>query len=318
MSGIRTLADVRQLESWSLEQLALPTSTYLALRDTAERSPAAPALSFFFDAERYHQVCSWTYAELLDAITRAANAFHALGVAADDVLAFVLPNLPETHFCIWGGEAAGIVMPVNPLLDGAQIAELLRAAKVKVLVTLAPTPGHDTWERLAPQLEQLPNIEQVVWVSFAPYLNEAAASAVQALAKAERQRLGRVVHDLRELMGRQPGDQLVGGRMIRSEERSSYFCTGGTTGLPKIAVRTHGAEVANAWEVAAFLGEQSVRKRFFCGLPLFHVNAQLVTGLLPWLQGDHVVLGTPLGYRTPGLLANFWKIVEHFGISFLS
>ena len=41
-------------------------------------------------------------------------------------------------------------------------------------------------------------------------------------------------------------------------------------------------------------------KAIFCGLPLFHVNAVLVTGLLPFSRGAHVILGTPQGYRGDG------------------
>ncbi|MFX8681196.1 AMP-binding protein, partial [Acinetobacter baumannii] len=78
---------------------------------------------------------------------------------------------------------------------------------------------------------------------------------------------------------------------------SSCFCTGGTTGLPKIAVRTHGGEVSNTWSAAQFLGDSVGHgKTIFCGLPLFHVNAVLVTGLLPFSRGAHVLLGTPQGY----------------------
>ncbi|HTO63481.1 MAG TPA: hypothetical protein VMM15_19735 [Bradyrhizobium sp.] len=52
--------------------------------------------------------------ELLAEITRAANALSAFGVNAEHPVAYVLPNLPETHFTIWGGEAAGVVLAVNP------------------------------------------------------------------------------------------------------------------------------------------------------------------------------------------------------------
>ena len=56
----------------------------------------------------------------------------------------------------------------------------------------------------------------------------------------------------------------------------------------------------------------------FCGLPLFHVNAVLVTGLLPLSRGAHVILGTPQGYRGDGVMARFWEIVERHRISFFS
>jgi acyl-CoA synthetase (AMP-forming)/AMP-acid ligase II len=51
---------------------------------------------------------------------------------------------------------------------------------------------------------------------------------------------------------------------------------------------------------------------------LFHVNAQIGTGLLPWLTGGHVVLATPQGYRGPGLLQQFWSVVEHYKLNWFS
>ena len=37
-----------------------------------------------------------------------------------------------------------------------------------------------------------------------------------------------------------------------------------------------------------------------CGLPLFHANAPLLTGLAPFSIGASVVLLTPTGYRDAG------------------
>ena len=119
----------------------------------------------------------------------------------------------------------------------------------------------------------------------------------------------------RNAMLSQPADRLVAPRTITEGTRSSYFCTGGTTGAPKIAIRTHGNEVFDAWAAAQFFQTSEGQRTVFCGLPLFHVNAQLVTGLLPWMQGDHVVLGTPEGYRGNGVIARFWEIVAHYRVS---
>ena len=59
-------------------------------------------------------------------------------------------------------------------------------------------------------------------------------------------------------------------------------------------------------------------KAIFCGLPLFHVNAVLVTGLLPFSRGAHVILGTPEGYRGEGVVPRFWELVERHKINFFS
>ncbi|WP_371227040.1 acyl-CoA synthetase [Pseudomonas sp. QE6] len=316
---VQTLADITGLESIPLAERHLAPSTYEALRRTAERVPEAPALSFFPQASDFRHTFDWNYAQLFAEITRAANAFHDLGIAPGEVLAFLLPNLPETHFTIWGGEAAGIVMAINPLLEARQITSLLQSAKASVVVTLAPTSGSDSWARLATQLGDLPTVRHVVWVSMEAYVGEPQRAALRAMAERERaQHSGVSIHDLRTLMDAQPGTHLKSGRQIRPDERSSYFCTGGTTGLPKIAARTHGSEVFNAWAMAAHLQPRSSSQVIFCGLPLFHVNGQLVTGLMPWALGDHVILGTAQGYRDPEVIPHFWEMVEHFGINFFS
>ncbi|WP_166359654.1 acyl-CoA synthetase [Pseudomonas akapageensis] len=316
---VQTLNDIEKLERVPLSARGLAPSTYAALRQAVERTPQAPALSFFADAADFTRTFEWNYYQLFADITRAANAFHDLGIKPGEVLAFILPNLPETHFTIWGGEAAGIVMAINPLLEAKQIAGLLNAAKASVVVTLAPSGGSDLWPKLASQLDQLPTVRHVVWVSMEPYVAEPVRVAMKAVAQKERDlHSGIAIHDLLSLMNAQPHTHLKSGRQIRQDERSSYICTGGTTGLPKIAARTHGSEVFNAWAMAAHLQPRRSGQVIFCGLPLFHVNGQLVTGLMPWTQGDHVILGTPHGYRGEGVITRFWEMVEHFGINFFS
>ncbi|POA19669.1 acyl-CoA synthetase [Pseudomonas sp. FW300-N1A1] len=316
---VQTLNDIESLERVPLSERGLASSTYDALRQAAEYFPKAPALSFFADAADFKRTYEWNYSQLFADITRAANAFHDLGIKPGEVLAFVLPNLPETHFTIWGGEAAGIVMAINPLLEAKQMAGLLNAAKVSVVVTLAPTGGSDLWPKLASQLDQLPTVRSVVWVSMEPYVVEPVRGTLKAVALKERDlHRGIAIHDWQSLMNTQPHTHLKSGRQIRQDECSSYICTGGTTGLPKIAARTHGSEVFNAWAVSAHLQPRSGGQVIFCGLPLFHVNGQLVTGLMPWTQGDHVILGTPQGYRGEGVIPRFWEMVEHFGINLFS
>lgn len=168
---IRTLSEIAELEKVALSEQQLPSSTYAAVKAQAEKTPELPALTFFFDATHYERVHEWSYRQLFAEITRAANAFTRLGLKQDEVVAFILPNLPETHFTIWGGEAAGIAMPINPLLEAAQIGDLLRAAHAKIVVTLAPMPGTDLWQKLASQLDSLPDIETVVWVNLARYVS---------------------------------------------------------------------------------------------------------------------------------------------------
>lgn len=306
MSGIASIADVLAIERQPAAPL--PDSTYEMIGAAARAHPDAPALSFFPRVEGHVRPDVWDYRTLFAGITATANFLHELGVGRDDVVAFVLPNLPQTHLAIWGGQAAGIAFAINPLQEPAAIAELLDAAAAKVLITLAPAPGMDLWPKLQPLLGRVRSLEHVVLVD--PGRRGAAPGPAG-------EHFG--IHDLDGGLRRQPVDRLVSGRVIRPGDRSSYFCTGGTTGAPKIAMRTQGNEVANAWSVGQWLGDGiAPGKTLFCGLPLFHVNGVLVTGLLPFSRGAHVILGTPAGFRGDGVIEHFWELVERHRINFFS
>jgi len=310
MHAIASLADVLTLEREPAP--ALPSSTYDMIAATAAAFPQAPALSFFANVKDHRHPQTWTYAELLAGINATANLLHEIGLGANDVVAVVLPNLPQTHLALWGGQANGIVFPINPLLEASAIVNLLAAGHATVLVTLAP--GTDLWRKLVPEIGRIPSLERVLLIDPAGTLH---AEAVEAASAELPDRIG--VQDFTAALGRQPVDRLLSGRRIAAGDRSSYFCTGGTTGAPKIAVRTHGNEVANAWGVGQLLSDgMGPGRNIFCGLPLFHVNAVLVTGLLPFSRGAHVVLGTPQGYRDAGLVSHFWEIVAHHRINFFS
>ncbi|MDR3448577.1 MAG: acyl-CoA synthetase [Alphaproteobacteria bacterium] len=330
MRPVATYADVLRIEEqgWPTN---LPSNTYDAIRQGAAIDPDAPALSFFMSADSIGEAEVWTYRDLLRRITQTANAFHELGLRKDDVIAFVLPNLPETHFTIWGGEATAIVAAFNPLLEARTLATLLAAAKAKALVTLAPFPDSDLWLRLQPELAAVDSLQHIVLVNLAdriqgPVKKWARQAQEHEVAKycgdggVQAKLPAHVaVHDFWTIVDRQQDDHLCSDRQIAAEDISSFFCTGGTTGLPKIAMRQHGAEVANAWSVTAFLGDViGPGKTLFCGLPLFHVNGVLVTGLVPFSKGAHVVLGTPQGYRGVGVVRRFWEIVELFKVNFFS
>jgi fatty-acyl-CoA synthase len=330
MKGVANVEDVLAIEAQ--EHLAdLPSSTYEMICRGAAINPMAPALSFFATADDLRSAECWTYSELVRDVTRTANMFTRLGVQRDSVVAYVLPNLAETHFVIWGGEAAGIVCAINPLLEGEAIGELLNASGASVLVTLAPFPGTDLWQKVQALLRKVPGLQHLVLVNPADRMPGERGLAARMLQRAECSTLhgpggihGAVpahvgIHDFSTAIARESGAALSSARVMSIDDVSSFFCTGGTTGVPKIAIRRHGNEVANARNVGQFLGESiGPGKTIFCGLPLFHVNAVIVTGLLAFSRGAHVVLGTPQGYRGEGVVKHFWEIVEHYRINFFS
>ena len=323
MSGFRDLRDIEALEAIPLTERGLPASTYEMIRKGAAQHPAATALIFFLQGTAYQRSARHTFRQVIANIDTAANLFQSLGVTASDTISLILPNVPEMLWSLWGGEVAGAVNPINPLLEPDAIRDILLAVQPRVLVTLAPFPRTDIWEKVAGIAEQIPSLRTILRVDLRRYLPGWMRPLVRFsdTKLLRQQRLGRLaVVDFAKAMQHTPaGQQESQGsrRGVTPDTISAYFHTGGTTGIPKIAPHTQGNDVFDAWAASQNVA-LGPGKTLFCGLPLFHVNSYIVSCLIPWSRGATVVLGTPGGFRGEGVIPNFWKIVEHYRINFFS
>lgn len=318
MSGFKNLAEIEAMEQTPLAERNYPATTYEMLQQGAAVNPGNTALHFFLQGTAYDKPTSYTYRQLMNAITQTANMLHDLGISKNDVVSMILPSLPQAHFTIWGGEAAGIVNPINPLLEPQQMADIMNAAETKVLVTLGAFPGVDIWQKVASIADQIPTLETILQVHMENFLPVVKKIAVKFMArKIETPDVRAKILDFDKMMTGYPGETLTSGRIIQPDDIASYFHTGGTTGTPKLATHTHANEVADTFFGLATL-PVTHETVMFCGLPLFHVNGVVVTGSIPFSQGATVVLGTPAGYRGEGVIPNFWKIVEHYRINYFS
>lgn len=312
--SLARLSDIEAFErQYPLAERDLPASTYALLQRSAERFGDLPALSFLASGSLEDQPWRISYAELFAKVTQTANGLHRLGLRPGQAVSFLLPNLPQTHFVIWGGEAAGIVNAINPLLEPEHIAELIRASNTSVLVTLGPFPGTDLWQKVSALGDLLPELPTIVTVDLANLLPEPQRSAI----KAQRPALPAGVLDFDELLAAAPADYLESARVIQPDDIASYFHTGGTTGTPKLAPHTHFNEVAMA-EIIGLHGRYAPDDVLLCGLPLFHVNGVMVSGLAAFHRGAQVLLPGPQGYRNPALIKDFWKLVERYRVSSFS
>lgn len=292
MAHIHSRADIEAIEHMPFAEQQLPASTYAMIRQSALAFPDRPALIFFPDGEHYREALQVTYRQLLGRIHQVANMLADCGVGPTDVVSLLLPNLPQTHFALWGAEAAGIVNPINPLLEASQIVDILRAARTKVLIALGPLPGSDIWEKVVTIRPQVPSLITVIQVLGSPGPEKEWISFETQVEQ-------------------YPADRLLSERTIVPGDLAAYFHTGGTTGSPKLARHTHANEVFDAWAITQ-VGDSTAEDVFLCGLPLFHVNAVHVTGLAPLSIGASLVLLGPTGYRDPGVVKHFWKIVEYY------
>lgn len=312
--NISSLEDLQALETTPFEERIEHSSTYDLLRDKASQYAEQTALSFLLQGSADEEPIRYSYKELFGKITQTANALHHLGVNANDTVSMLLPNLPHTHFTIWGSEAAGIFNPINPLLEIEHIAAILNEAQTKVLVTLAPFPGAELWDKAIAIKELVPSLSHILAVDMGKLMPAEFAAAMTA---DREDYLSDTILDFDDTIAKHNSDSLDSGRVIQQGDIASYFHTGGTTGTPKLAPHTHFNELTTVWQMEAGLdiGPGAVS---LTGLPLFHVNAVFVTGLATWAQGAEAVLASPQGYRNPTVIKDFWRIVERYKVSYFS
>ena len=300
------------------EILPLPESTYQLLLDAARTWPDAVATQWIPDPGDYTRRLDWTYAELAAMVTRIANALTALGVRRADAVTLSSVNTSMLYAATLAAEAVGIAAPVNPALSGERIAELIRRTGSRVLVAAGPELDPQLWSRL---LEVARQAGMTAVLALRP---DGARGTPPALdpagdAPADATPDGRapVVAYLDEVIAGQPDSHLAGTDLPKADDLAAFVHTGGTTGAPKVAAHTHANQLACGQGIAACSG-LAAGEAMLGGLPLFHVNALIVTGIAPMFSGARVVWPGPAGYRDKALYARFWQIIEHYKIAAMS
>lgn len=298
--------DLAAIEAVPLRDRGLPGTTYAALVRAATLWPDAIATYCLPDAERWEEPSTQTFGELRDAVDRFAAVLFDLGIGRRDAVALVSPNCEELITAILAAEAVGIAAPINPGLTAEAASDLVALSGASVIIAAGPELDPDAWA-LARRLAERGQVGALL--ALRPTGADGPAPELDPLPRVRVAYLG-------ELAGAQHAAGLPAPAPL-PDDLASYLHTGGTTGTPKLAARTHANEVANAWMIAcgSAFDEGGV---LFAALPLFHTNAIVVTVLGPLLRGQPVVWAGPLGYRDLPLYGVFWRLVERYGIGGMS
>ena len=285
----------------------MPESTYGLLASAARAWPDAVAAQWIPDPADYVRCQACTYAELAGTVTRIANGLARLGIGREDAVTLCGPNCSGLLAATLAAQAAGIAAPVSPALGADQVAALIGRTGSPVLIAAGPQADPGLWQRLTAVARQA---RMRAVIALRP---DGAAGVPPALDAGP----GLPVMYLEELADGQPARHLAGIRPPGAADLAAFVHTGGTTGTPKIAAHTHANQVACARGIAESSG-LAPGDGVLAGLPLFHVNALIVTAIAPLLTGARVVWPGPAGYRDPALYKRFWQIVEHYQIAAMS
>ena len=300
------------------EILPLPESTYRLLLEAAGAWPDALATQWIPDPGDHTRRLDWTYVQLAGTVTQIANALTALGVRRGDAVTLSSVNTSMLYAATLAAQAVGIAAPVNPALSTERIAELIRRTGSRVLVAAGPELDPQLWRRL---LEVARQAGMSAILALRPDgacgTPPALGPAGDAPADGTLNGRGPVVAYLEDVIAGQPTGRLAGADLPTADDLAAFVHTGGTTGAPKIAAHTHANQLACGGGIAECSG-LAPGEAMLGGLPLFHVNALIVTGIAPMCSGARVVWPGPAGYRDKALYTRFWKIIEHYQIAAMS
>jgi fatty-acyl-CoA synthase len=291
----------------------VPVTTFAQLTQTAGKFPDRPAVTFQLESGPKDPAETLTWSQLLDRTVRTANLFRSLGIREGDVVAYMLPNCTEAVLTYLGGQIAGIVNPINPLLEPEQIAAILRETGAKVLVTMKSFPKSDVAQKAAEAVALAPNIGHVIEVDLHRYLTGAKKLIVPWIRPKNVAHHKAKIIDFDKSVKKQPTSlQFIDSPADRI---AAYFHTGGTTGMPKVVQHLYSGIMYNNFLGSRLLfTEHDVQ---ICPLPLFHVFATIVSLGASLGSGAHVVFPTPQGYRGAGVFDNFWKLIERHKVTFV-
>jgi long-chain acyl-CoA synthetase len=254
---------------WNID--ITPGPVQRILDDTAEKWPNNPALQFM--GKRIN------YRELQALADRAAKGLQLLGVKPGIHVGLYLPNTPHYVIAFFGVlKAGGTIVNYSPL-DAAKVLEhKIEDSRTDFIITLDQV---SLYPRMGGMLGKT-RLKQLIVGNLAEMT--ATPDAVTAQMKAERQ-LASVPQDERHVSFAQLLDNdgcFEDYRIAAPNETIAVLqYTGGTTGLPKGAMLTHGnlsAACAQAWQTVS--GNPPVleegRGILLGVLPPFHIYALTV------------------------------------------
>ncbi len=221
-----------------------------------------------------------TVKQLYALACQVAAHLAGLGLAKGDKVAFLMDNGLWTTTLFLGTMYSGrVIVPLNAVAGSEQIAYVLRHSDSKVLFV------SDHYRR-----------------KFADVI-EAAAGRVRIIYTSENDgpRWPR-------LAGSKGTEALL---EVREDDVGVLIYTSGTTGRPKGVIMSHGNAIAGGANTAG-AHALTARDRGLCVLPLYHINAEMVSVMGPLVSRGSVVM--PHRFST----SRFWQLVGDFACTWFS
>ncbi|RMG55750.1 MAG: long-chain fatty acid--CoA ligase [Acidobacteria bacterium] len=202
-----------------------------------------------------------TYRQLNDITDRLANGLTRLGIRKGDKVCLLLSNRPEFVYVFLGVPKVGAVLvPINIRLKAEEVQFIVENSDATVIVA------------------------EEVFLPLVHAIRPACPKIQHVVVVGESERQGAIpFSQLLDAPASEPPEEVL------PQDEMSIIYTSGTTGKPKGVVLTHENYYVNS-EQGVMISKMGPDERAMCILPLFHVNGQVVTILMPMQAGGSLIL----------------------------
>ena len=197
----------------------------------------------------------------------------------------LLPNVPEYLISLFGAwMAGGVVVPINPLMVGEEVAALIQTTSCRFVVSLdllLPLITSTNEAKLdgvfvTSLRDRLPWWDRLVYNAARLHRLGLRSSGVPDNAI-----------ELSEALAASTDADPV---QVSPDQPSIIMPTGGTTGHPKAVVLTHRNLLANTWQIFNWTGQRFGDDVSLAVLPFFHCYGLTVCGLSGMAMGATLIL----------------------------
>jgi len=238
-----------------------------------------------------------TYGALARKATAFASWLQGAGVQPGERVAIMLPNTLQYPVALFGALKAGaVVVNVNPLYTVRELVHQLKDSGAQTIVVL---------ENFAATLEAaLPGtqVQRVVVTALGDLLGEGLnlkGRFINFMLRHVKKMVPpyRLPHAMRLLDVLAQGARAPHAPVATHADDLAFLqYTGGTTGVAKGAMLTHGTVLANVLQAKAWLGKQleATAETVLTPLPLYHIYALAINALIFMaLGGRNILIANP-------------------------
>jgi acyl-CoA synthetase (AMP-forming)/AMP-acid ligase II len=266
-------------------EIDLPDASPLEkFREIVQSYPDAPAAFFYGDRI--------TYKDLESVSNRFANALISAGCQSGDIVAINLPNIPQYLIAQLGVMIAGCVASgLSPLLLGPEMTYQLNDGRMKALVTLDAIFEH----RLAPEADRLPHLSLIIVTGVLDFMSWPKRTIGKLLKKVPSGKIrplrNKQVIDFNQFLN--AGSSRHPDVAVQSNDICLLQYTGGTTGLPKGTMLTHGNIAANLAQIEHWTKPEYGHEVCLSGFPLFHLAGLALSLASIFMGGAQILIPNP-------------------------